>query len=347
MKKVIITNVIVLLLSLTAMAQDKKVAVFDPAGSVDMSVKEIVREEISSIVVNTVGYTVLERQLIEKVLEENKFQMGGLVDNSEISEIGKRMGADFVFVSNITIIDGKNFHISCKMIDVLTARIEMQKTGQASKKTSELIIAVQKMVKEMFSNTQKTSQTNKPIVEEKPSQTNTPIVEEKPSQANKPIVEEKSEKSTEKLDKKGKKVFMNGRELGKAEVRRIMADTDIKIYENYKGITLNKDVLSVYNKGIRKNNVGTGLVIAGPCLIFVGILIFDSSGFHIWDKEDAGGPSMMVIGTACLTTGIVLKSSGKKDIRRAVNAYNNGGGISNMELKFGFTGNGIGFALNF
>ena len=126
MKKLIIT-IVIALFSITAMAQDRKVAVFDPAGSVDKSLKEIVREEISSIIVNTGGYIVLERQLIDKVLEENKFQSGGLVDDSQISEIGKRMGANMVFVSSIMTMSGaggNNYYVSCKLIDVLTARIE-------------------------------------------------------------------------------------------------------------------------------------------------------------------------------------------------------------------------------
>jgi len=116
MKKVIIISVIALL-SLTAMAQDQKVAVFDPAGTAENTIKEVIREEISSIIVNTSGFTVLERQLINKVLEENKFQSGGLVDDTQISEIGKRMGANLVFVTSLSMI-GTNYHISCKLIDV-------------------------------------------------------------------------------------------------------------------------------------------------------------------------------------------------------------------------------------
>ena len=42
--------------------------------------------------VNIAGYTVLERSLISKVLEENKFQTSGLVDDFQISEMGMRMG---------------------------------------------------------------------------------------------------------------------------------------------------------------------------------------------------------------------------------------------------------------
>jgi len=157
MKKVIITSVIAFI-SIMAMAQDKKVAVFDPAGSVSTSIREIVREEISSVVVNALGYTVLERSLISKVLEENKFQSGGLVDDSQISEIGKRMGANLVLVSSLTIMENGNYYISCKMIDVLTARIEKQKTARTLQGSNDLINVVGKMVGEMFLDTQKSSE---------------------------------------------------------------------------------------------------------------------------------------------------------------------------------------------
>ena len=149
MKKLIITSAIAVL-SLAAMAQDKKVAVFDPAGSVNSDIKEIVREIISSGFVNAGGgYIVLERSLIDKVLEENKFQTGGLVDDSQISEIGKRMGANLVFVSNVTAL-GNNYFISGKLIDVQTARIDKQKTTETQRGTNDLIDVVQKMVGEMF-----------------------------------------------------------------------------------------------------------------------------------------------------------------------------------------------------
>lgn len=142
---------IVILIAGILKAQDKKVAVFDPAGNVDNNVKEVVREEISSVVVNTVGYIVLERQLINKVLEESKFQKEGMVDDSQISEIGKMMGANYVFVSSISMVDKSTYYISFKMIDVLTARIEKQKTATTSRSgLAELINVVQKTVKEMF-----------------------------------------------------------------------------------------------------------------------------------------------------------------------------------------------------
>ena len=132
-------------------AQDKKVAVFDPAGDVDNRTKEIIREEISSIIVNTNGYSVLERQLIDKVLEENRFQAGGMVDDSQISEMGRMMGANYVFVTNITTLEGGTYFLSLKMVDVQTARVEKQKTTRTTiSGISQLYAVVPPTVNEMF-----------------------------------------------------------------------------------------------------------------------------------------------------------------------------------------------------
>jgi len=129
--------------------EDRKVAVFDPEGSVDKTILEIVREEISSVVVNTPGYTVLERQLINKVLEENKFQASGLVSDTQVSDIGKRMGADFVFVSTISSLSD-NYYISCKMIEVSTARIDRQYTGTTQDGIKDITTTTQYIVRRLF-----------------------------------------------------------------------------------------------------------------------------------------------------------------------------------------------------
>ena len=56
----------------------------------------------------------LERSLIDKVLEESKFQLSGMVDDSQISEMGKMMGANFVFVSTITIMENGGYYLFSK-----------------------------------------------------------------------------------------------------------------------------------------------------------------------------------------------------------------------------------------
>ena len=137
-----------------------KVAVFDPAGKVDEALLEIVREEISSVVVNMPGYTVLERQLINKVLEENKFQESGLVNDEQMSDIGKRMGADYVFVTTISRIE-ENYYISCKMIEVATARIDKQSTSTSTNGLRDVPQTTQAIVKRMFGENEIKQEINK------------------------------------------------------------------------------------------------------------------------------------------------------------------------------------------
>jgi len=106
---------------------------------------------------------------------------------------------------------------------------------------------------------------------------------------------------------KGKSVFMNGKELDKDEVRSIMANTD---------------ALKLYNKGMSRYKTGKTLLVTGICIIGYGVPL--------------------------IITGIIIKNGSKKYIQKAVDMYNKGGKeTSGMELKFGFTGNDIGLALNF
>ena len=151
MQKLIIASFIALY-SICAIAEDdRKVAVFDPAGNAESAIKEIVREEISSMIVNAGGYTVVERQLIDRVLAESRFQQGGLVDDAQAVEMGRMLGANLALVTSITLL-GANYHISCKLIDVQTARIERQRTSQTQRGTSDMIEVVQRILREMFPN---------------------------------------------------------------------------------------------------------------------------------------------------------------------------------------------------
>ena len=142
--------VMLLFIAVSAFAQkERKVAVFDPVGTLDKALLEIVREEISSAVVNISGYTVLERQLINKVLEENSFQESGLVSDEQVSNIGKLMGADYVFVTTMSFL-GANYYISCKMIEVASARIDRQSTGTTANGMNDIPQTTQNIVKRLF-----------------------------------------------------------------------------------------------------------------------------------------------------------------------------------------------------
>lgn len=120
-----------------------RVAVFDPTSSgtaIDEGTKVAIREIISSTIVNAGDYDIVERSLLEKVMEEQSFSNSGAVDDNDATEIGKLAGANKVVLSVVTLTGGRNM-LSVKMIDVKTASVERQKVKVVA--SGELLDAVE------------------------------------------------------------------------------------------------------------------------------------------------------------------------------------------------------------
>jgi hypothetical protein len=131
MKRIIILGLF-LWMALFSPAQEQKlrVAVFDPAISgknFDDGMGVIIRELVSSVIVNTGKYIIIERSLIDKILNEQKFSNSGAVDDSQISQLGKLAGANKVILAVLSSAGDKGL-LSLKMIDVESAGVESQKT---------------------------------------------------------------------------------------------------------------------------------------------------------------------------------------------------------------------------
>ena len=127
-----------------------RIAVFDPASSgtsIDEGTKVAVREIISSTIVNTGKYSIVERSLLEKVMEEQKFSNSGAVDDMQATEIGKLAGANKVVLSVVTLTGGRNM-LSVKIIDVMTATVERQKVKVVT--SGELLNVVEPLTLEML-----------------------------------------------------------------------------------------------------------------------------------------------------------------------------------------------------
>ena len=311
MKKIWFLTLVVMSVS-EIWAQDRKVAVFDPAGSVDNTIKEIVREEISSAIVNTGSYKVFERKLINKALEENRFQSDSLMDDSQISEIGKYLGANLILVSNITLINDNNFHISFKLIDSQSAFIEKQQTAKTQNGFNELINVVQKMVREMFDS--KENREIKPVM----------LV------ANKRMV------------------LQDDRELDKYEVWQIMTNTDaLQLYD--KGLLRNRNGNLCLITGICLSAGGVFITAAKPFEWRYNYYEYDDLYYGYKDEKlnNVLGGSLMAAGVVMMITGVTLKTTSKTFIRQSVDSHNGQKTTSGVELKFDFTGNGVRLALRF
>lgn len=113
-----------------ALAEGKpRVAVFDPAttsDAIDSDTRVAVRELICSALVNSGGYTILERAMLDKVMKESKFTNSAVVDETQATELGKLAGANKVVLPVLSKVGGK-IMLSVKLIDVTTASVELQK----------------------------------------------------------------------------------------------------------------------------------------------------------------------------------------------------------------------------
>lgn len=131
--KRIFVMMLIALVCFPAFAENTKlrIAVFDPTSSgtsIDEGTKVAIREIISSTIVNAGNYDIVERSLLEKVMQEQSFSNSGAVDDNDATEIGKLAGANKIILSVVTLTGGRNM-LSVKMIDVKTASVERQKVN--------------------------------------------------------------------------------------------------------------------------------------------------------------------------------------------------------------------------
>lgn len=121
------------------------IAVFDPTSSgtsIDDGTRIAIREIISSTIVNTGKHTIVERSLLEKVMQEQQFTNSGIVAESDATEIGKMAGANKIILSVVTLTGGRNM-LSIKMIDVRTANVDRQQVKVVT--SGELLDIVEPM----------------------------------------------------------------------------------------------------------------------------------------------------------------------------------------------------------
>lgn len=147
--------------------EDLRIAIFDPTSSgtsIDDGTKIAIREIISSTIVNVGCYKIVERSMLEKVIEEQSFSNSGIVDDNQATEIGKLAGANKVIVSVVTLTGGRNM-LSLKMIDVKTANVERQKVKVVT--SGELLDVVEPMTLNLIDVTNRTTATFDPIAPQK------------------------------------------------------------------------------------------------------------------------------------------------------------------------------------
>jgi TolB-like protein len=117
-----INRITLLLFIGLAWGQSTTIAVFDLEnnGLKDSEVR-ILSDRLQSELVKVGGYTVVERKKIEKVFEEQKFQMSGCVEECLI-EIGMLLGAKEIVIGSVGRF-GSTYTISARLVNATTGEM--------------------------------------------------------------------------------------------------------------------------------------------------------------------------------------------------------------------------------
>lgn len=85
-------------------------------------VENYVTDAVTQSVFETGNVKIIERANLEKILEEQKFQAGGLVDDNSAKAIGKIAGVDYVCYGDMKDI-GNEITVNARIVDVETGEV--------------------------------------------------------------------------------------------------------------------------------------------------------------------------------------------------------------------------------
>ncbi len=138
MKKLLI--LLLSAISLTAFAQQKKVAVYVTG---DDPINDIIGSRLVDGIAKSGKYIAIERtaSFLSELSKEQSYQQTGAVDDNEISRLGKQFGVNYVCVASAFDVWGTEKYISTRMIDVETAEVVVSSCSNGSITSSSQLIA--------------------------------------------------------------------------------------------------------------------------------------------------------------------------------------------------------------
>ena len=131
---------ILLVLSLTAFAQQKKVAVY--VTGEDAGINKVLGSKLVSAIARSNEFTAIERteSFLAELSKEQNYQRTGAVDDSELSRLGKQFGVQYICVASV--LDAFNEkYLSARLIDVETAQVERTASSSGAIQSLDGIVA--------------------------------------------------------------------------------------------------------------------------------------------------------------------------------------------------------------
>ena len=128
-----------LFIAVSLYSRDKiTVAVLDFEGkNISQSSAEAVTDLLRTELFNTGHFKVIERQRIQKIIEEQKFQMMGFTDASQVAEIGRILNVQKIMIGTVTLLGNTHF-INTRMVDVQTGLVVLAESVECQGGEDEL-----------------------------------------------------------------------------------------------------------------------------------------------------------------------------------------------------------------
>ena len=147
-------------LSLTAFAQQKKVAVY--VTGEDAGINKVLGSKLVSAIARSNEFSAIERteSFLAELSKEQNYQRTGAVDDSELSRLGKQFGVQYICVAAVSeAFDEK--YLSARLIDVETAQVERTASSSGAIQSLESLIAAANAVStELLASLGKSLQSN-------------------------------------------------------------------------------------------------------------------------------------------------------------------------------------------
>jgi len=134
-----------LLITFIIAEQKPTVAIIDfDSHGIGKSQVNMLVERLRTEIGNTKAVRLIERNAVDKIMEEQKFQLAGLTNNNIAAQIGNLLGAQFMINGVIGKI-GNKYTIDCKMFSVETGETIRTSNTTFEGNISGLILEMQIM----------------------------------------------------------------------------------------------------------------------------------------------------------------------------------------------------------
>lgn len=153
-------------ISLTAFAQQKKVAVYVTGD--DAGIKKVLGSKLVRAIGFSEEYAAIERteSFLAELGKEQDYQYSGEVDDSELSRLGKQFGVQYICVADVSEAFNEKY-LSARLIDVETAQVERTASSSGAIQSLEGIVnAANSISNDLFASLdkEKTSESKKVAV---------------------------------------------------------------------------------------------------------------------------------------------------------------------------------------